>query len=78
MPKPTPSIEEVKNLEVMDAREAAVYLRSSTSTLAKLRMSGDGPRYVRQSTRKTLYRRAELDAWLSAKTFANTSAEAVA
>lgn len=69
------SIEQVSRLDVMDAKEAATYLRTSPSTLAKYRMNGAGPAYIRQSTRKTLYRRSDLDAWLNAKTFTSTSAE---
>ncbi|MDD7973202.1 helix-turn-helix domain-containing protein [Roseinatronobacter alkalisoli] len=70
----------VKNLEILDSSEAAAYLRTSTSTLAKLRCySDDGPRFIRQSARKVLYRRADLDAWLNRK-LARTGAhgEAVA
>jgi hypothetical protein len=55
-------------LDVMDASEAAVYLRTSPSTLAKYRMSGKGPMFVRQSARKVLYRRSDLDAWLTSRT----------
>jgi hypothetical protein len=62
-------------LEVMDAREAAAYLRTSPSTLAKLRMFGGGPTFIRQSARKTLYRRADLDAWLSARASSSTFSE---
>lgn len=58
----------VKNLEILDSSEAAAYLRTSTSTLAKLRCySDDGPAFIRQSARKVLYRRADLDAWLNRK-----------
>lgn len=56
--------ESLKNLDVMDAKEAAVYIRSSPSTLAKFRCFGGGPVYIRQSARKTLYRRTDLDRWL--------------
>jgi hypothetical protein len=55
------------SLDVMDAAEAAAYLRISTSTLAKFRMYGGGPIHIKQSTRKTLYRKTDLDAWLSSR-----------
>ncbi|WP_075657392.1 helix-turn-helix domain-containing protein [Pseudochrobactrum sp. B5] len=55
----------IARLDVMDAVEAAIYLRTSTSTLAKYRMYGDGPTFIRQSSRKTLYRKTDLDAWLA-------------
>ena len=54
-------------LDVLTAREAAVYLRTSTSTLAKYRIDGRGPTFIRQSARKVLYRRADLDAWLASR-----------
>lgn len=55
----------IASLDIMDAAEAAVYLRTSTSTLAKYRMFGGGPTFIRQSSRKTLYRKTDLDAWLA-------------
>ena len=66
----------LSKLEVMTAREAAFYLRSSTSDLAKLRHFGGGPLFIKKSARKILYRRADLDAWLASKAFTSTSAEA--
>ncbi|MDF1600370.1 helix-turn-helix domain-containing protein [Mesorhizobium sp. YIM 152430] len=68
----TIDLEALNQLELMTPREAAIYLRSSTSTLAKYRMSGRGPKFIRHSNRKTLYRRADLDAWLQAATCSNT------
>lgn len=59
-------------LDVLDTREAAVYLRISTSTLAKYRVFGTGPEFIRQSARKVIYRRTALDAWLDARTCSNT------
>lgn len=55
----------LSKLDVLDARETAAYLRTSTSTLAKYRMHKRGPAFVRQSARKVLYRRADLDAWMT-------------
>jgi len=68
----------LNSLEVMDAREAAAYLRTSPSTLAKYRCFGGGPVFIRQSARKTLYRRADLDAWLDARARTSTSSREVA
>ena len=45
--------------------EAAEYLRSSTSTLAKARMMRQGPDFVRIG-RAIRYRQSDLDAWMSA------------
>ena len=62
----------LKTLDILDAAEAAAYLRSSTSTLAKLRCYGGGPQFIRQSARKVVYRRADLDAWLNKRSRAST------
>ena len=48
------------------AVEAAQYLRVSRSTLAKWRMSGNGPVYHRCGPRLVYYFRHEIDAWLAA------------
>lgn len=58
----------LKALELLVPAEAAVYVRSSTSTLAKYRCYGGGPNFIKQSARKILYRRADLDAWLERNT----------
>ncbi|MEY9885562.1 helix-turn-helix transcriptional regulator [Bradyrhizobium sp. USDA 329] len=47
----------------LTSKEAAAYLRSSTSTLAKLRMNGSGPRFTRIG-RAVRYREGDLDAWM--------------
>ena len=57
----------LNSLEILDSAEAAAYLRISTSTLAKRRIYGGGPAFIQQSARKVLYRRADLDAWLSSR-----------
>ena len=70
------SPEYIKTLDILDSAEAAAYLRTSTSTLAKYRCFGGGPAFVRQSVRKTLYRRADLDRWLAERTRTSTYAGA--
>lgn len=70
--------ENVANLQIMTAKEAAIYLRLSSASMARYRAIGGGPAYVRQSSRKTLYRRSDLDAWLALRVFDSTSAEAAA
>jgi excisionase family DNA binding protein len=52
--------------------ESAQYLRSSTSTLAKLRLKGDGPVFTRIG-RVIRYRRSDLDRWMSDKLARSTS-----
>lgn len=52
-------------------REAAEYLRSSPSTLAKARMYKRGPAFVRIG-RAVRYRQSDLDAWMSASVSPST------
>jgi excisionase family DNA binding protein len=53
------------NIDVyLKPAEAADYLRSSASTLAKARRSGLGPTFVRIG-RSVRYRRADLDSWMA-------------
>jgi excisionase family DNA binding protein len=47
--------------------EAAEYLRSSTSTLAKRRLLGSGPTFVRIG-RAIRYRKSDLDRWMNGST----------
>lgn len=52
---------QTKNLR---APAAAEYLGMSPSTLAKMRLRGDGPIYMKAGPRVVLYDLADLDAWL--------------
>lgn len=49
--------------EILDAAAAAAYLCIAKSTLAKLRLSGDGPIFIKIG-RRVLYRLSDLDAYL--------------
>jgi hypothetical protein len=49
--------------EWMPPETAAEYIEGSTSTLAKLRLKGGGPRFCRIG-RAIRYRRLDLDDWL--------------
>lgn len=66
----------VNTLEILDSAEAAVYLRTAMSTLAKKRVYGGGPAFIMRSKRKALYRRADLDAWLAGRDAAAPVADA--
>jgi predicted DNA-binding transcriptional regulator AlpA len=55
-----------EKLERLRAVEASEYLRVSRSTLAKWRMSGNGPPYHHCGPRLINYYRHEIDAWLAA------------
>ena len=49
---------------VLRTREAAEYLGLSASTLEKMRLTDDGPRFIRLGGRAVGYDIGDLDAWL--------------
>ena len=51
--------------EWMTRKEAAQYTRTTEKTLATLAYQGKGPRYNKPTSRKVLYRRSDLDAWIT-------------
>lgn len=55
------------------APAAAEYLGLSTSTLAKMRLRGDGPIYMKAGRRVVLYDPEDLDAWLDSRRRRSTS-----
>lgn len=59
-----------KNLRAPDA---ANYVGLSDSTLAKMRMRGDGPLYSKVGPRVVLYNRDDLDEWLLSRRRRSTS-----
>jgi predicted DNA-binding transcriptional regulator AlpA len=60
------------NTLTFNAAEAAKMLGLAASTLAKLRLNGNGPLYCKLG-RRVLYRRADLERWLETRTARNTS-----
>ncbi len=50
--------------DYMTPREAAEYLRSSPSTLAKRRLTGNSPAFTRIGS-AIRYRKSDLDAWMA-------------
>jgi excisionase family DNA binding protein len=62
----------IEHTTYLTPREAAEYLRSSVSTLAKLRMYGGGPAFTRIG-RAIRYPRAELDRYMAARISRSTS-----
>jgi predicted DNA-binding transcriptional regulator AlpA len=46
------------------APEAATYVGLSPSTLAKMRLRGDGPTYSKAGPRVVIYDRSDLEEWL--------------
>jgi predicted DNA-binding transcriptional regulator AlpA len=57
----------------MRTPEAAHYIALAESTLSKMRLTGDGPPFVKVGPRAVAYRRADLDAWLEARVRRSTS-----
>ena len=55
------------------AKEAARYLGLSFSTLAKMRLRGDGPMYSKAGPRVVIYDVSDLQAWLNAGRRRSTS-----
>lgn len=60
------------NSFLLDAQKAADWTGLSTSTLAKLRLSGDGPTYAKLG-RRFVYSIDDLEAWIEAHRFKSTS-----
>lgn len=52
--------------------QAAEIIGISKSTLAKLRVKGDGPKYLKIG-KTILYRPIDIEEWLEKRTFASTS-----
>jgi predicted DNA-binding transcriptional regulator AlpA len=65
---------EYKLRRMLSTPEAASYCGSSASTLAKLRLYGGGPDYIKLG-RRVVYDLADLDRWLTSHRRASTSDE---
>jgi predicted DNA-binding transcriptional regulator AlpA len=55
-----------------DTEEAAEYCRRGQSTLEKLRLTGEGPVFIKAG-RAVRYRKSDLDAWLNSHRRRSTS-----
>ena len=62
-----------QNQKLFRPPRAADYIGLSVSTLAKQRLRGDGPKFVRMSPRAIGYLQADLDTWLADKRCSSTS-----
>ncbi len=58
---------------MMRAPDAAAYLGLSPSTLAKMRVRGDGPVFCKAGPRIVVYDVADLDAYLTGRRRTSTS-----
>lgn len=63
---------------LIDEKVAAEFLGLTGRTMQKLRQRGDGPRYVRISSRCLRYRRCDLRAYAEARMQFSTADEAAA
>tara|TARA_E500000318_G_scaffold112056_1_gene133736 strand:+ start:2393 stop:2614 length:222 start_codon:yes stop_codon:yes gene_type:complete len=61
-----------ENLIVISADQVANMLGLSKSTLAKMRLSGNGPAYSKLG-RRVVYRPEDVDAWIASRRFRSTS-----
>jgi predicted DNA-binding transcriptional regulator AlpA len=62
----------ISNPITLTAKEAARILGLAASTLAKLRLSGNGPVYCKLG-RRVVYRQEDLAAWLQSRVARDTS-----
>jgi predicted DNA-binding transcriptional regulator AlpA len=60
------------NTDVLNTEAAARVLGLSPSTLAKMRLFGNSPKFLKLG-RRVLYRRIDLEAWLESRLASNTS-----
>jgi hypothetical protein len=59
---------------LLNQAEAADALRLSERTLERLRLTGNGPVYIKAG-RRVLYRSSDLEAWIAAQVRSSTSDE---
>ena len=63
----------VLRTQILTPKRAAQWLGLAESTLAKLRLSGAGPTYVKLGARRVGYLEDDLTTWVTAKRFSSTS-----
>ena len=69
-----------KSTRLLTSPEAAAYLSRQPQTLRLWRVRGFGPRYIRMGNApyaRVAYRTQDLEEWLAARTFRNTTQETV-
>lgn len=50
---------------LMTTEETSAYVKATVVHLAQLRHRGQGPSFIKFSTKKVLYRKSSIDAWLA-------------
>ncbi len=66
--------------KLLSTAEAAAILGLKPQTLRVMRCYGNGPQFVRLGSKhaRAMYRREDLQAWIEARIYRNTSEETVA
>lgn len=62
-------------MKFLDTKEAAVLLRLTPNSLARMRCMGDGPPYVKPSPGRVLYDERVVLEWLAARQYSSTAQE---
>ena len=60
-------------VEFVKPIQAAKIVKLSTSTLAKMRIRGDGPQYTKSGPKVVLYKVSDLTDWLASRSRRSTS-----
>lgn len=60
-------------IALLSAEEASSRLGLAKSTLAKMRLRGDGPSYIKMGPRRVAYRACDLTDWIEARRYCSTS-----
>jgi hypothetical protein len=68
-----PSIQGIIMQQFLDTKEAAKHVRLSTATLERLRVTGDGPAFIKPVPNRVVYDIVDLDAWMRGRRQQSTS-----
>lgn len=71
------SVQEAKIEKLLSTAEAAAIIGLRPQTLRVMRCNGSGPRFVRLGKKhaRAMYRREDLQEWIEARIYRNTSEE---
>jgi hypothetical protein len=59
--------------QFLDTKEAAKYVRLSTATLERLRVTGGGPSFIKPIPTRVIYDVVDLDVWMRGRRQQSTS-----
>jgi len=72
------AIPQHERAEFLTDAQLCALLHVDERTTLRWRTDGGGPPFVRVGPRRILYRRVDIDGWISSRTFTHRAAEAVA